>query len=116
MPLMIAEHAVQDVQVLVVAGEIDAQSLPPLEEKLQRLVNAGYCRLVLDFAGVPFIASAGLGVLMSVIGAVQEGGGQMVIAACQPNVYRTFDLLDFTSLFGFAETADKAVASFKEGA
>lgn len=114
MPLTLSQDAVQDIPVLVVAGEIDAQSLPPFEAQLQQFVSAGHARLVIDFAGVPFIASAGLGVLMSVIGIIHQRGGQMVIAGCQPHVYRTFDLLDFTSLFGFAPTVEAAVASFQE--
>lgn len=114
MSLTLSERAVQDIPILVVAGDIDAQSLPPLEDRLQRFICEAQYRLVLDFSAVPFIASAGLGVLMSVIGDIHDNGGQMVIAACQPNVYRTFDLLDFTTLFGFAATVEEAVATFGE--
>ena len=112
MPLSVTQKAHGDVEVIGLAGEIDAQTLPPLEAKLQELIDAGQYRLALDFRQVPFIASAGLGVLMSVIGTIQDNGGDLVIAGAQPDVYRTFDLLDFTTLFKFADSVEAAVAVF----
>ncbi|MBM3266780.1 MAG: STAS domain-containing protein [Candidatus Sericytochromatia bacterium] len=112
MALTVSQKAVESVQVITLAGEIDAQTLPPLETALQDLVDNGHYRIVLDFRQVPFIASAGLGVLMSVIGTIQDNGGDLVIAGAQPDVYRTFDLLDFTTLFKFTESVDQAVAVF----
>lgn len=112
MPLTVSQKAIDNVQVLTLAGEIDAQTLPPLESKLQELVDGGNYRIVLDFKAVPFIASAGLGVLMSVIGTIQDNGGDLVICGAQPDVYRTFDLLDFTTLFKFTDGVDSAVAVF----
>lgn len=113
MPLSVSQKAAGDVQVVTLTGEIDAQTLPPLEAKLTELVDNGLYRIVLDFRQVPFIASAGLGVLMSVIGTIQDNGGDLVIAGSQPDVYRTFDLLDFTTLFKFTDAVEAAVAVFQ---
>ncbi len=114
MALTVTSRTMGSVQVIDLSGEIDAQSLPPLETKLQELTEGGFYRIVLDFGEVPFIASAGLGVLMSVIGTIQDNGGDLVIARSQADVYRTFDLLDFTTLFKFADSVDAAVAVFGE--
>ncbi len=114
MALTVTSRTLGSVQVIDLSGEIDAQSLPPLEAKLQELTEGGFYRIVLDFGEVPFIASAGLGVLMSVIGTIQDNGGDLVIARSQSDVYRTFDLLDFTTLFKFSDTVDAAVAVFED--
>lgn len=112
MPLSVTQRSHGSVQALALAGEIDAQTLGPLEAKLQELIEGGCFRIVLDFEQVPFIASAGLGVLMSVIGTIQDNGGDLVIAATQPDVYRTFDLLDFTTLFKFTPSVEAALEVF----
>ncbi|MBI6546667.1 MAG: STAS domain-containing protein [Cyanobacteria bacterium NC_groundwater_1444_Ag_S-0.65um_54_12] len=116
MSLALSQKTIGNIQVLVLAGEIDAQTLPPLEGKLQELLDKGHYSFVLDFQQVSFIASAGLGVLMSVIGTIQENNGDLVIASAQPEVYRTFDLLDFTTLFKFTDSVAAGVALFPNAA
>jgi anti-anti-sigma regulatory factor len=49
---------------------------------------------------------------MSVIEEIREAGGDLVLACVVPEVYRIFDLLEFTTLFQFFPTVDEAIASF----
>jgi anti-sigma B factor antagonist len=100
-----APHA----RILVVAGKIDAKTMGDFEDGIRGLLDAGHTYLVIDFADVPFISSAGLGVLMAVIEEVRGAGGDLVLARVQPDVYRIFDMLDFTTLFRFFDTVDGAV-------
>lgn len=48
-----------------VHGDIDSDTAPKLESELSRLVTAGCAELVLDPAGVSFLSSAGLSVLIT---------------------------------------------------
>ena len=52
---------------------------------------------------------------MSVIEEIREQEGDLVLAAVIPEVYRIFDLLEFTTLFRFFDTVDEAEAGFHEG-
>lgn len=45
-------------------------------------------RLVVDLDGVPFMDSAGLGILIGGIRRVREGGGEVVLACAQPGMRR----------------------------
>lgn len=105
-----------DVTVLAVAGKIDARTMGDFEDGIRAELEAGHARLILDMAEVPFISSAGLGILMAVIEDIREQEGDLVLAAVVPEVYRIFDLLEFTTLFRFFDTVEAAIAGFHEGA
>jgi anti-anti-sigma factor len=101
-------HAPQ-ARILVVSGKIDAKTMGSFEDGIRALLDAGHSNLVIDFADVPFISSAGLGILMAVIEEIRGMGGDLTLARVQPEVYRIFDMLDFTTLFRFFDTVDEAV-------
>lgn len=114
--LTLNQTPVANAHVLAVAGKIDAKTMGEFEDGIRALLDAAHVNMVLDFAEVPFISSAGLGILMSVIEEIREAGGDLVLARVQGEVYRIFDLLEFTSLFEFFDTVDAAIAHFaKEG-
>lgn len=109
------QRPVANTHVLTVAGKIDARTMGDFENGIRALIDAGHFNIVIDFSEVPFISSAGLGILMSVIDEVRDGGGDLVLASVVPEVYRIFDLLEFTTLFKFFPTVEEAIASFGEG-
>ena len=49
-------------------------------------VEGGATRLVLDLTALDYISSAGLRVLLTVLKAIQENRGQLVLAGVGPNV------------------------------
>lgn len=51
--------------VLIIAGQIDLYNDRTLDEELNRLFDEGYRRLVLDMSEVPFVDSAGFGILIA---------------------------------------------------
>ncbi|MEB3236277.1 MAG: STAS domain-containing protein [Candidatus Sericytochromatia bacterium] len=110
MPLHLEARREGAVRVLLLEGELDAQTVGPFDREMESCLARGDVRIVLDCRGLGFIASAGLGVLMGVLGPVQEAGGIIVLAHVQSEVRRTFDLLDFSALFPFAESLTEALA------
>lgn len=110
--LTLNEREAANAHVLAVAGKIDARTMGDFEGGIRAVMDAGHHNIVIDFADVPFISSAGLGILMSVIEEIRESGGDLMMAHVQPEVYRIFDMLEFTTLFQFFDTVDEAVDAF----
>lgn len=110
--LTLNEREAVNAHVLAVAGKIDARTMGDFEGGIRAVMDAGHHNIVIDFADVPFISSAGLGILMSVIEEIREGGGDLMMARVQPEVYRIFDMLEFTTLFRFFDTVEEAEAAF----
>lgn len=82
-----------DAAVVQVAGELDAYSAPMLEAELGR--HGADTDLRLDLAGVTFIDSTGLRVVVSADNRMREGDHRLVVVDPSPSVLR---LLQLTSL------------------
>ena len=81
-----------EVLVITPPAELDIASAPHLgAEGLERL-DQGHTHLVLDFAGVRLVDSAGIGVLLSAQRRVAVAGGEIVVKNASGHVRRVFAL------------------------
>lgn len=97
---------------VILHGYLDAHTAPSLEEEIERVLESGCHRIVVDFANLDYISSAGLGVFMVFIEQIRSSGGDIKLAAMRPNVFSVFDLLGFPVLFTIAPTVAEAIAAF----
>jgi anti-anti-sigma factor len=106
----INETRQQGVTVVSPVGRIDSTSSPVLETHLAGLTKAGEHRVVIDFAGVEYISSAGLRVMLSLLKRTKEVRGKVALAAMGDSVRQVFELAGFLPLFTVEPTADAATA------
>lgn len=71
-------------------GRLDTLTAPELEDKLEPELD-DIEKLVFDFAGLEYISSAGLRVLLS----AQKQMDEMVVTNVRPEVMEVFDLTGF---------------------
>ena len=102
-----------DVSVLALTGELDAHTAAELEAALQKSLDDGRPKIVVDCERLAYISSAGLGVFMAYVEDARDRGGDIRIAALQPKVFTVFDLLGFPLLFDITDTVDDAVSRFE---
>ena len=78
-------------------GRLDTITAPDLEARINEVVGDAK-KLILDFADLAYISSAGLRVLL---GAAQEmeDKGEMVVRNLTPAVHEVFKLTGFIKLF-----------------
>ena len=72
--------------------------------------------LVGDFALVDYTSSAGLRALLETVKETRQRGGDLRLAAVQPDVRRILDLAGFTQILKLYGNVEEAVASFPAGA
>ncbi len=113
MALTIGEEQVGPVCLLVLAGRLDTETSADLELAVQDLLQAGSRRFVIDLAGVGYVSSAGLRVLLGLAKSV-DGSGSLRLAALNAGVRQVFDVAGFTPLFRIH--ADRADALARETA
>jgi anti-anti-sigma factor len=70
-----------------VSGELDLLTVPQLRGALAALGDHGR-DVVLDLAGVSFVDSSGLGLLLAAAGTAEEGGASLILRAPSPAVRR----------------------------
>ena len=60
--------------------------------------------LVLDFSGVPYIDSTGIGALVSIYANRQKDGRRLLLVAVQPRVRAALQITKVDQFFSFADT------------
>jgi anti-sigma B factor antagonist len=98
--------------VVVLSGSLDGTTAEGVSKRLSELVSGGGLRLVVDFAGVGYVSSAGLRVLLGSVKETRREGGDLRLAAVRPEVRKVLDLSGFTSILKLFPTVDEALASF----
>jgi anti-sigma B factor antagonist len=102
-----------DIMVLEVSGKImGGPSHDKFKEEIKEIIESGHTNIVLDFNGVPWINSTGLGILISGYHAVKAAGGALKICNVKERVLSIFYISQLEKIFEVHETRDAAVASF----
>jgi anti-anti-sigma factor len=106
----VEQHA--HVTVIAIAGSVDGATAPVLVASFRKEVSGGFIRIVADFSGVEYTSSAGLRALLETVKETRQRGGDLRLAAVQPDVRRVLDLAGFSGILKLYGAVDEAVASF----
>jgi anti-anti-sigma factor len=112
MPLSPSRFA--DVVVLAVSGRIDHATAEACKAALAPHLArcaAGQDSVVLDFAGVDYVSSAGLRVLMLAAKQAKAQQGYLALAAVQPLVLEILEISKFTLVLRIEPSVRDAVAA-----
>jgi len=83
-----------DVTVVEMAGRLHiGNSLIYVENAINRLIDTGTRKLVLDLAKLEYIDSSGLGMLIGCAGRMQQSGGRMRVAGAHGTVANIFQVV-----------------------
>jgi anti-sigma B factor antagonist len=98
------------IPVVAVRGEIDFGSAPRLRELLVKRAMDGDKRVVLDLAGVDFLDSTGLGVIVGALKRYRTFGGDLYIVVTTDRIRAVFELTGLTAAFTVYDDRAAAVA------
>ena len=82
---------------VAISGNIDTVTAPELDTKLQENLS-GMKDLILDFAAVDYISSAGLRVILMANQQLEDADGTMTIKNANDDVRDVFEMTGFDSL------------------
>jgi anti-sigma B factor antagonist len=114
----ISHRRLNRVDVLTVSGRLTAAEAPQLQERFNQLFNEGRYRILLDLAGLEYISSPILRVLIEARKRAREwkltdfDRGDVRIVNLPPRIREVFDLTGFTALFHIYDDLVEAVGSF----
>jgi anti-sigma B factor antagonist len=98
------------VAVVRVSGEVDVATCGLLRDGLLRVVGDEHCRgVVVNLAGVNFIDSTGIGVLLGVWHRARASDGRMVLAAPSRQVQGILDTTGLAKVFPIFGAETEAV-------
>jgi anti-anti-sigma factor len=103
------------IAVVQVTGEVDVANCGVLRDSLLRVVtDAGFRGLVVNLAGVRFIDSTGIGVLVGVWRAVRATSSGLALAAPTPQVRRVLDTAGLTKILPVHDAEADAVHAARQ--
>jgi anti-sigma B factor antagonist len=97
--------------VVEASGELDLYTAPRLRELLLVLDAEGRHRVVVDLAGLSFIDSTGLGVLVGGLARARDAGGDLGLVCANERVLRPFRITGLTEVFAVHATLEAALAA-----
>jgi len=109
----INEKYENDVMILELKGRLDANTSEQLEKKLIPPINNDkYLKIIIDFADLEYISSAGLRLLLLAAKKLDKKDGKIVLCAMQDFIKEVFEISGFTPIFPITEDQEKALAKF----
>ncbi len=101
-----------EISVLNVSGYLDAHTASKFESKIQEIIKSEKYKIILNFAELEYISSAGLGVIMGNIEDIRNHDGDIKLTGMSDKIYRVFDLVGFPSLYEIFKTQEEAESAF----
>jgi anti-sigma B factor antagonist len=98
--------------IVKITGSVDSLNAEQLSATLAPPISDGRVRLVADFSSVNYTSSAGLRSLLGAVNDSRRKGGDLRIAALQPQVERVLSLAGFTGIIKIFADVESAVASY----
>lgn len=103
-----------DILISCIKGEIDHHSAMPLRQAIDKSMKAFDCsNLILDFRGVEFMDSSGIGVVLGRYKKMSKGDGKIYISGCSEYIEKLLDMAGVFSLVPKADDFQSAEAMIK---
>jgi anti-sigma B factor antagonist len=108
----INEKLIKNSTILYLNGFLDAHTSNVLEKKFEDLLVEKKHKIVVNFAGLSYISSAGLGVFMAYIENMRNNNGDIKLTNMNEKIFNIFDMLGFPILFEIYKEEVEAIDKF----
>ena len=98
--------------MLTLVGYIDTYNSNFFQKRVQKIIDAGFVRLIFHCSGLNYVSSTGIGSFTAFLKAVKPQGGDLVMLEIQPKVYEVFQLLGFSQFFNIRESLEDSIRFF----
>ena len=88
--------------------------LTDVEHAIRETIKQGTRKLVLDFSGLNYMDSAGVGLLAMCVAIMERGGGKLVVAGAKGHVEELLELTHLNRLVGMYPDAGSAHRAMAE--
>ena len=108
----IIETQQKDVLTFKLNGRLDSNTSPELEKKVFEAIEKGALKMVVDFADLDYISSAGLRVILKATKALKRSEGSMILCSMQDYVKEVFEIAGFDAFLPIVSEVDDALNKF----
>lgn len=89
------QHRVDDIVTLTFLDmeRVDALSAPNVKEYGLKLIDKGEKKIILNFANIKYISTAGIACLLALTAAMKREKGEVILTNLDPNIYSIFQTM-----------------------
>lgn len=104
----------KDGVIITLNGYIDIYTSQFFQEKIEKIVNAGYINLIFVCKNLNYVSSTGIGVFSSLLKNIKLQSGDIILVEMPEKVLEVFQLLGFAQLFSFRDSVESAIGFFHQ--
>jgi len=108
----IIEKRENNIDIFKINGDLNSNTSPQLEEKVFSAINSGSNEMIIDFADLDYISSAGLRVIVKTAKNLKRSEGTVVLCSMQDYVKEVFEVAGFDAFLNIVSTMDDAMNQF----
>ena len=94
----------------------DASTVEAVEAKIRSLLAEKPGNMVINFAGVDFMVTRVINILLMALKQVRTDGGEVYLAGMNANIRRVFDIMRLDVVFKIFDTQEQALAELEDHA
>ncbi len=98
-----------DIVVVRVKGRLDAASSPQLEKKVNSIIESGHFKLLLNFAGIDYLSSAGMRLMLSISKKLKHLEGKVVACSLNDDVLEVIKMAGFNQVLEIYSSEEEAL-------
>lgn len=101
-----------EVLVLRLSGRLDAVSSPTAERKVFDFINGGKFKILADMAGIDYLSSAGMRMLLSVTKKLKTSSGKLVLFSVTHGVMDILKMSGFDHVLEIVQKEEEGLKKF----
>lgn len=99
----------RDVVVLSLSGQLDAAGVPELQNRVDKLVDAGHRYIVFALDGLDYVSSAGLGTFLAAHQRLSRLDGGVFLCCVSEEIAHILNVLGFNRIITSYPDIDSAI-------
>ena len=103
----------KDVLILSADGGLNADTAAEFHQQLEKLVDAGVKKIIVDCTRLDYISSYGIGVLVRLHQHLAKHGGDVKVAAAHNRVLQVLTMMRMGEVFAVYPDVDRARLAFR---
>ncbi|RJP31990.1 MAG: anti-sigma factor antagonist [Candidatus Omnitrophota bacterium] len=97
--MKIKQRKEEDITIIQPIGRLDSSGIPEFSAVVNRTIQEGATKLILDFAQMDYMSSAGIRALIDGYKQITAKKGTMVFCSVNDDLNELFDVVQFDKIF-----------------
>ena len=102
-----------EIMIVELGGHVDQSNSFQLEKMFDDIIDSKVFKVVVDFSALNYMSSAGWGIFVGEVKRFRDNGGDIRLAAMNPEINDVYQMLEFYHILDDYTTVEEATVSFE---